>query len=215
MSNAKVYLLTGDIGGTNSRLSLYETISHCGSDDSALVKKTFRNADEFTNDDGHEIDPGVFARKILSPFIKYCIEEQEDVKIRQDCLILATLASAGVVNGNRVRLTNLGHGLLIDGDAIALNSTDPYISKVFHCKVINDFVAVRVYLFLRLINFRFLHTILIVFLARLRMLNFDKSRRNAFVWPIGLGQPASWSQGMYWGGNRTGRMLFNPRYGVW
>lgn len=155
-----IYLLTGDIGGTNSRMALYETTNHpyTNHEDALLLQKTFRNAEHIgpathDNKDSRDTDPGIFALKIIRPFLQYCFDTNDNdddttTSIKKklansDCIILATLATAGVVDHNRAHLTNLGN-LLIDGTAITKQyHDDPYISKIISCRIINDFVAVR------------------------------------------------------------------------
>lgn len=135
------YLLTGDVGGTNSRLVLYDTVST-----EPLVLKIYRNSEHLPTTDttitSLSTDTTIFAKHILQPFLRYCFEEKKvssgNVKI------LATLAIAGTVANNRVNLTNLG-GILVDGNAIVSSEQCqqiPYLSNIIRCKIINDFVAV-------------------------------------------------------------------------
>lgn len=128
----KTYLLTGDIGGTNSRMALYDTSSS-----QPLKVKTYRNQDHLPADNTNSTTE--FQDKIIAPFLKLCFEEfninEEAAKFR----ILACLACAGPVQNNRVKMSNLGY-LLVDGAAIG-NSSAPYLIHIQHCSVINDFVA--------------------------------------------------------------------------
>jgi len=140
MKKNTIYLLTGDIGGTNSRMSLYDTASSCCADQ-PLVVKYYRNAEHLPEDCHNH--PEAFPTKIVIPFLKYCWEEQEKSKLQplQEVTIVAALATAGMVNDNKVRMTNLGN-LLIDGNAIQNNTKDKYLKAVVVCRIINDFVAV-------------------------------------------------------------------------
>lgn len=139
-----VYLLTGDIGGTNSRMALYDPLNtDCSSKDKPLVEKYYRNSEHIPKDcHGH---PQVFQERIVIPFLKYCWEENAESKNIlhpfRKVRILATLATAGVVSNNRAYLTNLGD-MLIDGTAIAENVQDKYLKRIVVCRIINDFVAV-------------------------------------------------------------------------
>jgi len=136
----KIYLLTGDIGGTNSRMSLYDCTDDC--EKPPVVEKYYRNAKHIPEDcHGH---PETFQNNILIPFIKHCWEENDVVLecALSEATILATLATAGTVAENRVNMTNLGN-LLVDGTAIERNQKDPYLKHVKVCRIINDFVAVR------------------------------------------------------------------------
>jgi glucokinase len=141
-SKKTIYLLTGDIGGTNSRMSLYDVNSDCNRDAPVLVK-TYRNAEHIPEDSRRE-QPDCFPTNIVIPFLKYCFDECKDklpTPLNGTVEILSTLAVAGVVDKNRVNLTNLGN-LLIDGDVIADNTHDRYLKHVKICRIINDFVAV-------------------------------------------------------------------------
>jgi len=133
----KTYLLTGDIGGTNSRMALYDTSSS-----KPLKVKTYRNQDHLHTDNTNSTTD--FQDKIITPFLKLCCEElkispREAEAPSPDFQILACLACAGPVQNNRVRMSNLGY-LLVDGGAIG-NSSGPYLVHIQHCSVINDFVA--------------------------------------------------------------------------
>ncbi|GAX13103.1 glucokinase [Fistulifera solaris] len=127
----KFYLLTGDIGGTNSRISLYDPAIK-----EPLFVHFFRNAEHLP--EKSLSDPNAFAQNILTPFLRdHCgsiFETGESIAIN------ACLASAGLVQGNAVRLTNLGN-LLIDGNAIASSTTNRYLESIVSCRIVNDFVA--------------------------------------------------------------------------
>lgn len=138
-----IYLLTGDIGGTNSRMALYDAAERDCGHDKPLVEKYYRNAEHIPTDCND--DPEIFPQKIIIPFLKFCWEENEGSKDTLaafcDVQILATLAVAGIVENNSVRLTNLG-GILIDGNAIGKDSNESYLDHIVVCKILNDFVAV-------------------------------------------------------------------------
>ena len=138
---SSIFLLTGDIGGTNSRMSLYDPAPSSCCADKPLVVKYYRNAEHIAEDcHGH---PEAFANKIVIPFLKFCWEEQKESALPQigNVQILAVLATAGMVTNNQVRMTNLGN-LLVDGTAIQENTKDPYLKHIVVCRIINDFVAV-------------------------------------------------------------------------
>lgn len=140
MSKMTTYLLTGDIGGTNSRMALYETESSCHTDKPIIIKH-FRNSEHLPANT-HK-DPAAFQKNIVIPFLKFCWETSPDksklVPI-EECEILACLATAGLVMKNGVQLTNLGN-LLISGTAIESNKSNEYLKHVVVCRIINDFVA--------------------------------------------------------------------------
>lgn len=123
-----VYLLTGDIGGTNSRLSLYAVDAK-----EPLVTKNYRNAQYVLE---HVDDPAAFGRYIVGPFLEFCSDQ---AKLCASFRVVACLATAGVVKDNQVRLTNLGN-LLIDGNALQA-SKDGWLQHIVACQIINDFVA--------------------------------------------------------------------------
>jgi glucokinase len=138
-NSTTMYLLTGDIGGTNSRMALYDVSSPVAP---PLVERTFRNFEHIPSD--RYCDPNVFASCIIVPFLEYCWEQQTAVTLEplSRVCILATLATAGLVHQNRGNLTNLGN-MLIDGNAIAENTLNKYLNCIAVCRIINDFVAVR------------------------------------------------------------------------
>jgi glucokinase len=139
------WLLTGDIGGTNSRMGIYDTTSTA---DQPLYTKTLRNQDFFT-----EAIPGIFETKIIAPFLKEAWDHYNSTTTTttssvslQDLVIVACLAIAGPVRNNAVSMSNL-HDIVIDGTAIAQGTyntatpMDPFLQKIKTCKIINDFVA--------------------------------------------------------------------------
>jgi glucokinase len=133
------YLFTGDIGGTNSRMALYDTDSTVCSVDSPLVVKYYRNATSYPED--AYSDPEAFATYIVAPFLQHCWEESgAPLKPLAECRIIACMAAAGAVINNRVKMTNL-NDMLIDGNLIQDNRHHPYLKRIAICRVINDFVA--------------------------------------------------------------------------
>ena len=132
------YLLTGDIGGTNSRMYLYDT--SCGDCDEPKVVQHYRNSNHIAPE--HYKEPGVFQKRIITPFLEHCWASCDDLEPLNNVAIVATLAIAGVVDDNRVHLTNLG-GILVDGTAIEMDKSNKYLKHIVVCRIINDFVAVR------------------------------------------------------------------------
>jgi glucokinase len=134
--NATSYLLTGDIGGTNSRMGLYVV-----GNNTPLAVVTYRNVDHLTKK-----EDGIFTRKIIMPFLKHCWETVPNMHPIELSDIIACLAVAGPVKQNKVVMSNL-HKIEICGDSIVGNRDDCgsegncYIQSVTVCKIINDFVA--------------------------------------------------------------------------
>ena len=132
------WLLTGDIGGTNSRMSLYDA-----STENEILVITYRNQDYLKE----KLD-GIFEQNIIAPFIKKAFEQQQEKSGNTLSLknlnIVACLAIAGPVSNNSVWMSNL-HNIIIDGTAIenqTYNSNnDPFLKRIIKCKIINDFVA--------------------------------------------------------------------------
>jgi glucokinase len=128
------YLLTGDIGGTNSRMGLY--MVDCNT---PLCVKTYRNAEYIPESPSK----GTFEKSIIGPFLQHCWETVQHLAPIQQTDIIACLAIAGPVKNNHVTMSNL-HNLEIDGTAIARNvhcRADPFIDAIKVCTIINDFVA--------------------------------------------------------------------------
>jgi len=130
------YLLTGDIGGTNSRMGLYLV-----GNATPLSVVIYRNADHLT-----KREPGIFSRKIIYPFLKQCWENHPNMHPIELSEIVACLAIAGPVRNNKVAMSNL-HFIEINGNDI-VNDVDDcgeegncFLRSVRVCKVINDFVA--------------------------------------------------------------------------
>lgn len=133
MSALTPYLLTSDVGGTNSRMGLYSIDST-----EPLVVKFYRNEECLT-----QKEDGIFEKNVIAPFLKHCWESKTDLKPLEEVEIIGCLAIAGPVRSNAVWMSNL-HNIEIDGTAIA-NQThvknDPYLQRIKVCKIINDFVA--------------------------------------------------------------------------
>lgn len=139
-----VYLLTGDIGGTNSRMRLYDTSCCNTAMSEPLVQKQYNNAEHIPEQLCHD-QPDLFLRKIVIPFLQYCWEKAStNYKLAplETVHIVAALATAGIVSNNQVRLTNLG-SLLVDGTAIEKDNTNKYLKTIVVCRILNDFVAVK------------------------------------------------------------------------
>jgi glucokinase len=162
------YLMTGDIGGTNSRMSLYESHTSCEGKNQPLLEKKFRNHDALP--DNVRSDPNAFSKYIIIPFLEYCWQQQEqddssdaDKKKKKvslvplnECTIFCCLATAGVVHENQVEMTNIGN-LKINGNNIqgyhrkdtkrSPMNDDPllinnkYLARIVQCHIVNDFVA--------------------------------------------------------------------------
>jgi len=135
-SNTSCYLLTGDIGGTNSRMGLYLV-----GNNTPLGVVTYRNAEHLTKK-----EDGIFTSNIIAPFLKHCwktIPNMHPIVLSE---IIACLAIAGPVKNNRVIMSNL-HNIEICGESIVSNRNDcgtegnSYIQSIKVCKIINDFVA--------------------------------------------------------------------------
>ncbi|KAL7568602.1 hypothetical protein ACA910_022705 [Epithemia clementina (nom. ined.)] len=80
-----VYLVTGDIGGTNSRMSLYAVNAHqCQTVHKATgvavptIARTYRNSEQYVPESVLEQEDA-FVQYIMKPFLSYCwnVEEQQ------------------------------------------------------------------------------------------------------------------------------------------
>lgn len=129
-----VYLLTGDVGGTNSRMGLY---SVTGTE--PLCVKYYRNQDHLPAK-----KDGIFEQKIIGPFLEHCWATTKSLVPIEEAEVVACLAIAGPVKNNAVSLSNL-HGMIVDGDAITKKTYAPkgdkYLNSIVVCRIINDFVA--------------------------------------------------------------------------
>lgn len=125
------YLLTGDIGGTNSRMGLYLV-----GNNTPLFVKTYRNLDFFTKKEA-----GIFENNVIGPFLKTCWETVPNMTPIELSEIIACLAIAGPVKNNKVIMSNL-HDIEICGDTIVESEhACHYLKAIQVCKIINDFVA--------------------------------------------------------------------------
>jgi glucokinase len=130
------YLLTGDIGGTNSRMGLYLV-----GNNTALGVVTYRNAEHL-----QQKKDGIFTKNIIAPFLKHCWKTIPNMAPIELSEIIACLAIAGPVKHNKVSMSNL-HNIEICGDSIVNNQYDvgaegnSYVKSIKVCKIINDFVA--------------------------------------------------------------------------
>ena len=142
------YLLAGDIGGTNSRLALFDP-AHCGSSGSGeppvpLHTHTYRNTEALKHGDGDL----TFAKDIILPFLTSSFETKG---IPERDAIVACFAVAGPVRQNRVVMTNVGEHhapdvgkpkqvLVVDGTLIESTKIS-YLTKLKRVRIVNDFVG--------------------------------------------------------------------------
>ena len=137
LPNTTSYLLTGDIGGTNSRMGLYLVGTN-----TPLGVVTYRNADHLK-----QKEAGIFTRNIIAPFLKHCWETIPNMESIELSEIIACLAIAGPVKNNRVVMSNLhnieicGESIVCDMDDCGTHEGNSYIKSIKVCKIINDFVA--------------------------------------------------------------------------
>lgn len=126
------YLLTGDIGGTNSRLVLYDISNR------PLFVKLYENEEQLKEG---AVD-GIFETNIVVPFLKLCWETVPNLAPIELTEIVACLACAGPISDNRCILSNRGN-VVVDGNTIVEQKyyKNEYLSMLKVCKVINDFVA--------------------------------------------------------------------------
>lgn len=136
--NFECYLLSGDIGGTNSRLSLYN----------ASCQKTPVYENEYLNS-RHITDASkTFEVEIFNHFLSEC-----PITWNDQTVIVACFAVAGPVCNNCVIMTNLGGHhtsakkvdptrmeVKIDGNSIE-GSDHGFIKYIKKCKIVNDFVG--------------------------------------------------------------------------
>lgn len=120
---SKFYMLIGDIGGTNSRLNLWEI----GRNDTYIQggplpgKKIYHQ--EYLNSEYTSF------KNVVQDFFASCPEEAQDV-----IPVSACFAVAGPVDGNAVAFTNRA-GWVIDGNDLQEEL------QIQHIRLINDFVA--------------------------------------------------------------------------
>jgi len=147
-SFTSAYILAGDIGGTNSRLALFDPAlaepTGTAKPPEPIFTHTYRNLETLKHRDGDL----TYAKDIILPFLTTCFEEQGIPE--RDCIV-ACFAVAGPVRQNRVVMTNVGdHSpsadgkpkgvLLIDGNLIEATH-ESYLSKIVRLKIVNDFVG--------------------------------------------------------------------------
>jgi hypothetical protein len=100
---AVVYFLTGDIGGTNSRLFLYDSrhTSSTGGTTTPLAHQTFLNRNHVLPIADRATDATIFQRTIILPFLAHCWDHQSQYGLLDiDAVaIRVVLAVAGVVPG--------------------------------------------------------------------------------------------------------------------
>ena len=130
---AKTYLLTGDIGGTNSRMALYEAGSN------KVLKEIYYQNEKYLP----KKEDGIFETNIIAPFLTTSWETVTGIAPLEEVEIVACLACAGPVGDNKVAMSNLHGGIEIDGNAIASGKfcPDKHVGRIVLCKIINDFVA--------------------------------------------------------------------------
>lgn len=114
-------MLTGDIGGTNSRFALYDASVVAIADQDCVFRQSYKNAefDTFTN--------------VLDQFIK---DAKKEVDVGNN-IVAGCLAVAGPVKGNIVTFTNT-----VNRTAFVISA--PEVEKYFHIKqvrLLNDFAA--------------------------------------------------------------------------
>jgi glucokinase len=127
------YLLTADVGGTNSRMGLYSLDNTV-----PLVVKYYRNEECLTKK-----EDGIFENNVIAPFLQHCWGSNSNLLPLEQVEIIACLAIAGPVRNNAAWMSNL-HNIVIDGTAIANQihiKNEPYLARIKVCKIINDFVA--------------------------------------------------------------------------
>lgn len=129
------YLLCGDIGGTNTRLALFDPSSK-----DPIYSKEYRNINIITDKSKS------FESDIFSPFL-------DEAELDDNSDIIACFAVAGPVKNNSVTLTNLGGHVVsdskndhermevkLDGKSIEQNHNGS-LKRIVRCKIINDFVG--------------------------------------------------------------------------
>jgi glucokinase len=127
-----VYLLVGDIGGTNSRLRLYTPGSQ-----TALVEAEYKNEDVLIDSNA-----GAFEKYILATFLQKCWAPTGTLVCPiENAEIIACFGCAGPVSNNSVTMSNLG--ITIRGQDIEDGTycDDIHVERIKHVFIINDFVA--------------------------------------------------------------------------
>ena len=129
----QLFIITGDIGGTNSRMRCYNSD---GSKE--ICKHDFRNEEHIPRKENE-----IFERRILVPFLETCRQAiyADSQNVFDHCELVVCLAVAGFVRDhNEVCVSSL-HQIVIRGDAIATFLQKQFSVTVKICKIINDFVA--------------------------------------------------------------------------
>ena len=130
------YILAVDIGGTNSRFSLFRP----GQPES-LHEHVYANEVAIENAPDYH-------HATLKPYLEKCLAEVDEWRsMGMDAIVsrvqvVACLATAGPVKtNNTVFMTNMGKGgQAIDGNEIE-KCQDGLLSVVVRCKLVNDFVG--------------------------------------------------------------------------
>lgn len=115
-------LLVGDIGGTNSRLMIYET-----TDSLDVLTDSSTSSHKIVSQNYYKNNDYKFFEEVLLSFLS--LPTNRNVKIHSCCL-----AVAGPVSGNQINFTNR-EGWIINGTSIA---NEFHMNSVL---LINDFVA--------------------------------------------------------------------------
>ena len=130
------YILAGDIGGTNSRFSLFRP-----GQPEPLHEHVYANEVAIENAPDYH-------HATLKPYLEKCLAEVDEWRsMGMDAIVsrvqvVACLATAGPVKtNNTVFMTNMGKvGQAIDGNEIE-KCQDGLLSVVVRCKLVNDFVG--------------------------------------------------------------------------
>ena len=125
----KDLIFVGDIGGTNSRFSLYDSEDETKS----LVYKEYSTQGS--------ADPGLayggFLRMLDKALVE-CLATQDITKDQEGLRIVCCFACAGPVKKNVCKFTNVADGLFeVNGEAIC----EAFESLIPVAKVVNDFVG--------------------------------------------------------------------------
>jgi len=131
------YIIAGDIGGTNSRFSLY-----LPGESVPLLAHIYANEDALKT-------ASTYHHATLKPYLEKCLAEVDQWKamgseaaVLSQVRIVVCLAAAGPVKtDNTVFMTNISNGgCIIDGNDIE-KCKDGLLGAVVRCKLVNDFVG--------------------------------------------------------------------------
>jgi len=153
MAPKNLFILAGDIGGTNSRLALHNLPA--GEDDESyktpLFTKTYGNESYVINHGAEAFH--VILNTFFGEFISSDATELTNAQFEQgrknDVAIVACFACAGPISHNACTFTNIefkkeGYSgadkFVIDGNIIT-DSACGLMNAIVHCKVVNDFVG--------------------------------------------------------------------------